>query len=144
MEPGMEVETQMECTMKIISSLATTALLALAVPALAQTSTAPKSGTTKMSQAECTAAWNKLDTAKSGSVSQSQTQGVVKDFKAADTNNDGKLSQAEFMAACDKGLVTASAATGSGGRGLTGTESGSSSTTPGASTAPGGSTAPKK
>ena len=135
----MEVETQMECTMKIISSLATAALLALAVPALAQTSTAPKSATTKMSQAECTAAWNKLDTAKSGSVSQSQTQGVVKDFKAADTNNDGKLSQAEFMAACDKGLVTASA-TGSGGRGLTGTESG----TPGASTTPGGSTAPKK
>ena len=142
MEPGMAVETQMEWTMKIVSSLATTALLALAVPALAQTSTAPKSGTTKMSQAECTAAWSKLDTAKSGSVSQSQAQGVVKDFKAADTNNDGKLSQAEFMAACDKGLVTASA-TGSGGRGLTGTESGSS-TTPGASTAPGGSTAPKK
>ena len=142
MEPGMAVETQMEWTMKIVKSLATTALLALAVPALAQTSTTPKSGTTKMSQAECTAAWNKLDTAKSGSVSQSQAQGVVKDFKAADTNNDGKLSQAEFMAACDKGLVTA-AATGSGGRGLTGTESGSS-TTPGASTAPGGSTAPKK
>jgi len=63
---------------------ATTALLALAVPALAQTRTAPKSGTTKMSQAECTAAWNKLDTAKSGSVSQSQAQGVVKDVKAAD------------------------------------------------------------
>jgi len=77
MELGMAVETQMEWTMKIVSTLATTALLALAIPALAQTSTAPKSGTTKMSQAECTAAWNKLDTPKSGSVSQSQAQGVV-------------------------------------------------------------------
>jgi hypothetical protein len=43
----------------------------------------------------------------------------VTDFKAADTNSDGKLTQTEFMAACDKGLVTASAATGSGGRGMT-------------------------
>jgi hypothetical protein len=41
---------------------------------------------------------------------------VVTDFKAADTNNDGKLTQTEFMSACDKGLVTASAASGSGGR----------------------------
>ncbi len=45
------------------------------------------------------------------------------DFKAADTNNDGKLTQTEFMTACDKGLVTASATSGSGGRGMTGTES---------------------
>src|SRR5262245_38936662 len=133
MEPGMQVETQMEWTMQIVNSLATTALLALAVPALAQTSTAPKSGATKMSQAECTATWNKLDTAKSGSVSQSQAQGVVTDFKAADSNNDGKLSQAEFKAACDKRLVTASAATGSGDRGRTGHEAGSSPTTPGTS-----------
>jgi hypothetical protein len=79
-----------------------------------------------MSQADCTAAWNKLDTSKAGSVSQSEAQGVVTDFKAADTNNDGKLTQAEFMAACDKGLVTASAATGSGGRGMTGNEAGAS------------------
>jgi hypothetical protein len=98
------------------------AALAIAVPALAQTTTAPKSGTTKMSKADCTAAWTKLDAAKSGSVSQSQALGVVTDFKAADANNDGKLTQAEFSAACDKGLVTASAATGSGGRGMTGSE----------------------
>ena len=69
-----------------------------------------------------TAAWNKVDASKSGSVTQSQAQGVVTNFKAADTNNDGKLSQAEFMAACDKGLVTASAATGGGTRGMTGSE----------------------
>jgi hypothetical protein len=106
--------------MRLVASLVATAALAIAMPALAQT-TAPKSAT-KMSQADCTAAWTKLDASKSGSVSQTQAQGVVSDFKAADTNNDGKLTQAEFTAACDKGLVTASAATGTGGRGMTGSE----------------------
>ena len=107
--------------MRVIASLVATAALAIAMPALAQT-TAPKSGAAKMSKADCTAAWTKLDASKAGSVSQSQAQGVVTNFKAADTNNDGKLTQTEFTAACDKGLVTASAATGSGGRGMTGSE----------------------
>jgi hypothetical protein len=107
--------------MKIVASLAATAALALAMPALAQTSM-PKSGALKMSQAECTAAWTKLDASKSGSISQVQAQGVVTDFKAADMNNDGKLTQAEFIAACNKGLVTASTSSGSGGRGMTGSE----------------------
>jgi hypothetical protein len=108
--------------MRMVAGLVATTALALAVPALAQTSTVPKGGATKMSKAECTAAWTKLDASKSGSVSQSQAQGVVTDFKAADTNNDGKLSQTEFLAACDKGLVIASAVPGSGGRGMTGNE----------------------
>ena len=107
--------------MKIVASLAAAAALAIAMPALAQT-TMPKSGGSKMSRADCTAAWTKLDASKSGSVSQTQAQGVVTDFKAADSNNDGKLTQTEFLAACDKGLVTASVATGSGGRGITGSE----------------------
>ena len=106
--------------MKIVASLAAAAALAISVPALAQTTTAPKTDTAKMSRADCTAAWTKLG-AKAGSVSQSQAQGVVTDFKAADTNNDAKLTQTEFMAACDKGLVMASAG-GSGGRGMTGNE----------------------
>ncbi len=108
--------------MKIVASLAVAAALAIAMPALAQTTTMPKSGGSKMSRADCTAAWTKLDASKSGSVSQTRAQGVVTDFKAADSNNDGKLTQTEFSAACDKGLVTASAATGSGGRGITGSE----------------------
>src|SRR5436190_2161401 len=107
--------------MRTIGSLAATALLALAVPALAQTATTPKSGA-KMSQADCTAAWNKADTTKSGNLSPSQAQGIVTDFKTADTNKDGKLSQTEFTAACDKGLVTASGPGGAGGRGMTGNE----------------------
>jgi len=109
--------------MKLIASIAATAALALAIPALAQTTTTPNSSTMKMSQADCAAAWTKLDASKAGSVSQTQAQGVVTDFKAADSNGDGKLTQAEFTAACDKGLVTASAASGTGGRGMTGTDS---------------------
>jgi len=126
--------------MKLATSIAIAALL-MAGSAFAQTATAPKSGTTKMSQSDCTAAWNRLDTAKLGSVSQAQAQGVVTDFKAADTNNDGKLTQSEFMAACDKGLVTASSGTASGGRGMTGTDSPAGTTSPGAggTGAPGGS-----
>ncbi|HEY7552282.1 MAG TPA: hypothetical protein VH913_22490 [Hyphomicrobiaceae bacterium] len=117
--------------MKTLGSLAATVLLALAVPALAQNTTTPKSGAAKMSQADCTAAWSKADTAKSGNLSQSQARGIVTNFKAADSNNDGKLSRTEFTAACDKGLVMASGATGSGGRGMTGNDEPSSTTKPG-------------
>lgn len=85
----------------------------LAAPAMAQTTTAPK-GAMKISAAECASLWNRLDAAKSGSVAQAAAQGHVTDFKAVDANNDGKLSQAEFQAACDKGLVQGSASTGSG------------------------------
>jgi hypothetical protein len=106
--------------------------LLLGGTAFAQTSTAPKSTTApamKMTQAECTALWGKLDTSNSGSVSQAQAQTYVKDFKAIDTNKDGKLSKAEFQSGCDKGQVHSSATTGA----ASGT--GSSATPP---------TAPKK
>jgi hypothetical protein len=77
----------------------TVAMLVLAGPAWPQT----------MSQSEisaCNAAWTSLEGNKSGSVSQPQAQSAVKDFGSADTNRDGKLSQAEFTEACRKGLVT--------------------------------------
>jgi hypothetical protein len=106
--------------MKIAGSILAAAVVALAVPALAQTT--PGSGAAKMSSAECSAAWTKLDAAKAGSVSQAQAQGTVTDFKAADANSDGKLTQAEFTAACGKGLVTAAGST-TGSRGMTGSES---------------------
>lgn len=84
--------------------------------AYAQTSPAPKpgGGATKLSQAECQSLWNKLDTAKSGSLSETQARPHVTDFKVIDSNNDGKLSQREFQAGCDKGQVHASATTGPG------------------------------
>jgi len=73
------------------------------------------SSSMKMSRTDCDAAWAKLDSANTGSVSQTQVQGSVDDFKAADANGDGKLSQSEFRQACDKGLVNGTATTGRAG-----------------------------
>ena len=83
----------------------------LASPSFAQTKTAP-SGAIKLSVAQCTALWNKLDASKSGSVTQAAASSHVADFKSVDTNNDGKLSQAEFTAGCNKGLVHDTASSG--------------------------------
>jgi hypothetical protein len=97
-----------------------TAALALGLvfggAAFAQT-TSPAPGAakgTKMTSAECTSLWNRLDTGKTGNVSQTQAQQYVSDFKSVDTNNDGKLSQAEFQAGCSKGLINSTASTGAG------------------------------
>jgi hypothetical protein len=90
-----------------------------AMPALAQTTTAPKGGAMKLTQAQCQDVWNRLDAAKAGSVTQAAAQPYVADFKSVDANNDGKLSQSEFQAGCAKGAVHDSASTGSGS-GMTG------------------------
>jgi hypothetical protein len=94
----------------------------------------PGSGATKMSAAECTSSWNQLDTGKSGKVSETQAKSMVTDFSSADTNKDGNLTQTEFMDACEKGLVTAAAGSGTGSRGMTGSDDktpGSGTTSPG-------------
>ena len=99
--------------------------------AVAQTKS-PSSGTggaTKMSQAECAALWNRIDSGKAGNVSENQVEAYVTDFQALDTNGDKKISQSEFQAGCDKGLVHSSASTGAG----------TGSMSPGGSTAPGAS-----
>jgi hypothetical protein len=84
--------------------------------AFAQTSApkAPGAPAMKITQAECSSLWNRLDAAKSGSVSEAQARAHVTDFKAIDANSDGKLSQTEFQAGCDKGQVRSSATTGPG------------------------------
>jgi hypothetical protein len=83
--------------------------------AFAQTTPAPKSAAPmKMTQAQCSAIWNKLDAAKSGNVSEAQAKPYVASFSAVDTNHDGKLSQTEFQSGCDKGQVHDSATTGTG------------------------------
>jgi hypothetical protein len=85
----------------------------LTAPAMAQTKNAP-SGAIKLTQAQCTSLWSKIDSSRSGSVTQAAARPYVTDFKAIDSNSDGKLSRAEFMAGCNKGLVHDSASTGSG------------------------------
>lgn len=105
--------------------------------AFAQTNSpsAGAKGATKMTQAECAALWNRVDTSRAGSLSEAQAKAYVTDFKALDTNHDNKLSQSEFQAGCDKGLVHSSASTGAG----------TGSMAPGGSTAPGATNpTPKK
>jgi hypothetical protein len=82
--------------------------------AYAQTNPSTKPGAMKMSQAECQSLWNRLDASKSGNVAEAQAKAYVTDFKAVDANSDGKLSQAEFKAGCDKGQVHSTATTGPG------------------------------
>jgi len=84
--------------------------------ALAQTSApkAPGAPAMKITQAECSSLWNRLDAAKSGNIGEAQANAHVTDFKAVDSNGDGKLSRAEFQAGCDKGHVRSSATTGPG------------------------------
>jgi len=104
--------------------------------ALAQTqapSTPGTAGATKMSQAECAALWNRVDSGKSGNVSETQLKPYITNFKAIDTNGDNKVSQSEFQSGCDKGLVHSSASTGAG----------SGTMAPGSKTPP-ATTTPKK
>lgn len=96
-------------------TLAAAASMLIAGAALAQTSGTPsgQSGQ-QMSQAECQSIWSKADAQSAGSLTQTQAQSYVTDFKSADANNDGRLSSTEFQSACQRGLVRSSAATGTG------------------------------
>lgn len=103
----------------------------IAASAVAAASLAGMAHAAQMNAAECQAVWKKVDAGGSESVTQTQAQPYVTDFKAVDTNADGKLSSSEFNSACAKGLVQSSAssgaATGASGAGSTssGTASGS-------------------
>lgn len=68
----------------------------------------------KLSKAECQGIWGRADSAGSGSLSNAQAQGYVTNFTAVDANADGKLSSAEFLSGCQKGLAHDSASSGAG------------------------------
>ena len=100
-----------------------------AAAALAQTSGATTGGAKQMTSAECQSVWSKAaGSGATGSLTETQAQAYVQDFKRADTNQDGTLSNAEFTTACQQGMVRDSATTGAGSGG-----SGSNSTTGGSS-----------
>jgi EF hand domain-containing protein len=57
-----------------------------------------------LNDSQCQSLWSQA--ASSGdSLSSDQATSYITDFKLADTNNDGKISQAEFKNACKLGLV---------------------------------------
>lgn len=86
----------------------------------------------KLSQSECDSVWNKAGPS-GDSLTKTQAQAHVSNFSSVDTNNDGKLSRAEFNQGCDKGLIRSTASTGaspgtsgSSSSGASGSSSGSS------------------
>jgi len=67
---------------------------------------------TKLSAAQCSTLWDKVNVTGAATIDASQAQGYVTNFKGADPDGDGTLSKAEFQAACAKGLVQDSASSG--------------------------------
>lgn len=111
-------------TLTMKAGIASIALAASCGLAFAQTGSGTSTtGGAQMSQAECQSLWNTADSSKAGSLTQSQAQAYVSDFKTADANNDGRLSSTEFQTACQKGMVRGTASSG----GSTGSSSGSGS-----------------
>lgn len=90
-----------------------------AVCSIAATTAFAQSANMKLSQAECQAVWQKADPNSAGSLTQTQAQAYVSDFKSVDADNNGSLSSAEFMKGCESGLIK-------GGSASTGAASGSS------------------
>lgn len=72
------------------------------------------SGAVKMSKADCQSIWSKADSAQNESLTSAQAAPFVTNFKAADSNGDGKLSSAEFMSGCERGLAQDTATSGAG------------------------------
>jgi hypothetical protein len=98
---------------KHLSGTMALAGLVMVGPAFSQTATSPPPA--NLSEAQCEVVWARINVAKAGSVTPSQAEGTVSDFKSADTNNDGVVSHAEFLVACNKGMVSDTA---SGSRAL--------------------------
>jgi hypothetical protein len=67
---------------------------------------------TKLSSAQCSSLWDKVNATGAATIDASQAQGYVTNFKAADPDGDGTLTKAEFQAACAKGLVQDSSSSG--------------------------------
>jgi len=82
----------------------------------------PAGSNMKLSQAECETLWNQANPTKGSTLSQSQAQTYVTNFKSVDTDSDGSISQTEFMTGCNNGNVKGSASSGTSS-GASGTSS---------------------
>jgi hypothetical protein len=110
--------------MKKICTAASLAVLLAATGAVAQTT-----GGVKMSKAECQSLWGEANASGSGNLSGTQASAYFSDIKSVDSNGDGQLSSAEFMAGCQKGLAHASSSSGAG-TGTSGASGSSGSSAP--------------
>lgn len=110
--------------MKKLCAVSIAALLATAGASFAVESATAANA--KLSKAECSSLWGRADSAGSGSLSSTQAGSYVSDFSKVDANADGKLTSAEFMGGCKKGLIHDSATSGAS-EGASGSSSGSDS-----------------
>jgi hypothetical protein len=85
------------------------AAVAFAQPGMAQSDA---DGGVQLSLAECNSIWNQANPSDADTITQSQAEPYVTDFKAANPDGDGTLSQIEFQKACQAGLVRSSASSG--------------------------------
>jgi hypothetical protein len=69
-----------------------------------------------LSQTECNTLWNQVNPSGAATITQTQSQPYVTDFKAADPDNDGTLTKSEFSSACKSGYVTAMAGPSGGSK----------------------------
>ena len=74
-------------------------------PVQGQSPSGPTSGhPTVLTDTECNGVW--MDAASGGDVlTGDKAGGYISDFKQADADQDGKISQTEFKEACKKGLI---------------------------------------
>jgi hypothetical protein len=66
----------------------------------------------QLTQAECDTLWNQSNPSGAATITQSQAQPYVTDFKAANLDGDNSLDQKEFAAACKSGLVNGTGSSG--------------------------------
>lgn len=98
-----------------VAALASVVILLGAGAAFAADTDAGTSGrpTAVLSEANCVTAWHNTAGDELArfhqdheGLSPAAAKGIVTNFQQADTDNDGKVSRAEFLEACKRGLVT--------------------------------------
>lgn len=95
------------------SMLASTAILAGAALIVSAAGIQAATAAMKLSQAECDTLWNQANPSNGATISMSQAQPYVSNFKSVDIDNDGSISQVEFRKGCNNGLVKSSSSSGS-------------------------------
>ncbi len=61
-------------------------------------------GAVKLSKADCQSIWSKADSAQNDSLTSAQAAPFVTNFKAVDSNGDGKLSSCRIHVGMSEGL----------------------------------------
>jgi hypothetical protein len=84
----------------------------------------------KMTEAQCSTLWTEAHAGSSGDLPMNKAEPYVRNFKTADTDGDKKLSETEWNAACNKGGVQTSSASGAN-EGSSGSSNKTSDRTPG-------------